>query len=34
MDSSEQIHQQDVEQLRKWLNRLGSAQDSQRGSGE
>ena len=24
MDSSEQIHQQDVEQLRKWLNRLGS----------
>ncbi len=29
MDSSEQIHQQDVEQLRKWLNRLGSAQDGQ-----
>lgn len=26
MDSSEQIHQQDVEQLRKWLNRLGSGQ--------
>ena len=34
MDSSEQIHQQDVEQLRKWLNRLGAAQDSQNGTGE
>ena len=34
MDSSEQIHQQDVEQLRKWLNRLGSAQDGQSGSRE
>ena len=34
MDSSEQIHQQDVEQLRKWLNRLGAAQDGQSGSGE
>ena len=31
MDSSEQIHQQDVEQLRKWLNRLGSGQS---GAGE
>ena len=31
MDSSEQIHQQDVEQLRKWLNRLGSGQS---GTGE
>ncbi len=29
MDSSEEIHQQDVEQLRKWLNRLGSAQENQ-----
>ena len=34
MDSSEQIHQQDVEQLRKWLNRLGSTQEGQSGSGE
>ncbi len=34
MDSAEQIHQQDVEQLRKWLNRLGAAQDSQGGAGE
>lgn len=29
MDSSEEIHQQDVEQLRKWLNRLGSSQENQ-----
>jgi hypothetical protein len=29
MSSSEQIHQHDVEQLRKWLNRLGAAQGSQ-----
>ena len=33
MDSSEQIHQQDVEQLRKWLNRLGSGQTGP-GAGE
>ena len=33
MDSSEQIHQQDVEQLRKWLNRLGSGQTGP-GTGE
>ena len=33
MDSSEQIHQQDVEQLRKWLNRLGSGQSGP-GAGE
>ena len=33
MDSSEEIHQQDVEQLRKWLNRLGSGQTGP-GTGE
>lgn len=33
MSSSEQIHQQDVEQLRKWLNRLAAVQDGQNSGG-
>lgn len=28
LSSSEEIHQQDLEQMRKWLNRLGASQDS------
>lgn len=31
MSSSEEIHQQDVEQLRKWLSRLGAAQEGKSG---
>lgn len=31
MSSSEEIHQQDVEQLRKWLNRLGASQEGKSG---
>ena len=33
MSSAEEIHQQDLEQLRKWLNRLGASQDG-KSSGE
>ncbi len=31
MSSAEEIHQQDLEQLRKWLNRLGASQDGKSG---